>query len=95
MPSKKVVDKSGLPFKVGKSYFIRTVTYHLVGTVTSVSAGFLTLKDASWVADSGRFMQAIKNGALSEVEPVGDAIVNIASITDAFPWLHKLPTEQK
>lgn len=95
MPNKKVVDKSGLPFKVSKSYFIRTVTYHLVGTVTAIGAGFLTLKDASWIADSGRFSQAIKNGTLSEVEPVGDAIVNMASITDAFLWVHALPAAQK
>lgn len=87
--------KNGSPFKVGKSYFIRTVTYHLVGKVTGLQGDFLILSDASWVADSGRFMQAIEDGTLEEVEPVGTAFVNIASITDAFPWKHKLPTEQK
>ncbi len=85
-----------VPFAKGLSYFIRTVTYHLVGRVTAIhEGGFIVLEDASWVADSGRFMQAIKEGKLDEVEPVGCAIVNIAAITDAFPWLHKLPTEQK
>ena len=83
------------PFKSGNSYFIRTVTYHLVGKVVKKVGNFLVLKDASWIADSGRFMQAIKEGILDEVEPVGDAIVNMDSITDAFPWKHKLPTEQK
>jgi hypothetical protein len=34
-------------------------------------------------------------GKLSEVEPVGDCIVNIDSVTDAFPWKHALPKEQK
>jgi hypothetical protein len=84
-----------LPFQVGASYFIRTVTYHLVGKVTKIAGGFLVLESASWIADSGRFMQAIKNGSLNEVEPVGDAIVNSAAITDAFPWKHELPTTQK
>lgn len=82
-------------FKKGKSYFIRTVTYHMVGKVVGSEKGFLRLEGASWVADSGRFMQAIKNGILNEVEPVGEAFVNLGSVVDAFPWNHALPTEQK
>lgn len=82
------------PMSSGK-WFIRTVTFHLVGRVVRRAGGFLVLKDASWVADSGRFMQAIKDGTLSEVEPVGDAVVSVASIVDAFPWKHDLPKEQK
>lgn len=82
-------------FELGKSYFIRTVTYHLVGKLTGIDGDFLLLEEASWVADSGRFMQALQKGALSEVEPVGDAIVNQQSICDAFPWKHELPKEQK
>jgi len=85
----------GLPFVAGSTWFIRTVTYHLVGVVTGRYEHFLTLKDASWVADSGRFTQAIKEGKLSEVEPVGEAVVNLDSIVDAFPWTHPLPMEQK
>ena len=82
------------PLASGK-WFIRTVTYHLVGRVVRRVGEFYVLKDAAWVADSGRFMQAIKDGALSEVEPVGDAIVALASIVDAFPWKHDLPKTQK
>ena len=80
---------------VGGKWFIRTVTFHLVGRVVRCAGQFIVLKDASWVADSGRFMDAIKVGTLSEVEPVGDAIVNVASIVDAFPWAHDLPSKQK
>ena len=80
---------------VGQKYFIRTVTYHLLGKVQKQVGKFLMLTDASWVADSGRFMQAIKEGKLGEVEPVGIAFVNIDAITDFFPWKHKLPKEQK
>lgn len=80
---------------VGKTLFIRTVTYHLVGKIDKICGHFFVMSDASWVADSGRFMNAIKKGILSEVEPVGDAIVNINSITDMFPWNHELPNEQK
>lgn len=80
---------------VGKKFFIRTVTYHLVGEITGMVGHFWTMKNASWVANSGRFMQAILNGLLDEVEPVGDALVNIQSVTDMFPWKHPLPTTQK
>lgn len=82
-------------FEIGKSYFFRTVTYHLVGRLAGIDGDFLLLEEASWVADSGRFMNALQQGVLSEVEPVGDAIVNQQSICDAFPWRHKLPKEQK
>jgi len=80
---------------IEKSWFFRTVTYHLVGRVENVVDGFAFLKDASWVPDSGRFMQAIKEGKLAEVEPVGDAILNLSTVTDIFPWLHQLPKDQK
>jgi len=84
-----------LPFEVGKSYFFRTVTYHLVGKVKQIHGKFIELCDASWVADSGRFMNAIKEASLDEVEPVGTYFVNSDSIVDAFPWTHKLPDKQK
>lgn len=70
------------------------LTYHLVGKVVKIDGTLLVLKEASWVADSGRFMQCIKEGTLKEVEPVGDAIVNITNVCDAFPWKHKLPSDQ-
>ena len=79
---------------VGKSFFFRTVTYHLVGKVKKMVGSFLVLEDASWVADSGRFMNAIKNGTLNEVEPVGIAFVNLSSVVDFFEWRHALPKSQ-
>lgn len=80
---------------VGEKFFFRTVTYHLTGKVKKVIGNIIQLEEAAWIADSGRFMQAIKEGKLNEVEPVGSAFLNINSITDFFPWKHKLPTEQK
>ena len=86
---------SDLPFDIGKSYFIRTVTYHVVGIVEELKGQFLVLSEASWVADSGRFSKAIVEGELSEVEYVGDMIVNTSSIADACVWRHKLPKVTK
>jgi hypothetical protein len=80
---------------VGKAWFIRTVTYHLVGKVIKRIGFFLQMVDASWVADSGRFSDAIKKGTLNEVEPVGTCLVNLNAVSDIFPWKHPLPKEQK
>jgi hypothetical protein len=93
--SNEKLDLSDLDSFIGKKFFFRTVTYHLIGEVVKIVGPFFQLKGASWVADSGRFMEAIKDGALDEVEPVGECGVNISTIVDWFPWNHKLPTKQK
>ena len=84
---------------MGQKFFIRTVTYHMVGKLTHKVVDEDTIlwcfSGASWVADSGRFMEAIKNGTLNEVEPVGTMLLNPDSIVDMFPWIHPLPTDQK
>lgn len=83
------------PFKVGDSYFIRTVTYHFVGTIKEIVGKWIVLKDASWVADSGRFHVALEKGELSEVEYMDKAIINMDTITDAALWTNKIPKESK
>ena len=91
-------DQSAIPtpFVVGMAYYFRTVTYHLTGRVKAIVGSFLVIKDAAWIADSGRFTQAINDGKLNEVEPMDvDVIVNINSITDAPIWKHGLPRTQK
>lgn len=89
------LDISSLDDMVGKKLFIRTVTYHMVGKVKKRVGAFIELEDASWIADSGRFSNAIKDGTLDEVEPVGTAWLNLSSIVDFFPWKHALPKDQK
>jgi len=93
----EAVEINELDDLIGTNVFVREVTYHLVGKVERRLKGtnFFQLSQASWVADSGRFMNAIKDGELNEVEPVGTAFVNFDSVTDFFPWVHELPTEQK
>jgi hypothetical protein len=96
MKSASKVTRRACAFEIGRAYFIRTVTYHLTGLVRGITEdGFLLLSDAAWIADSGRFNEAIRTGKLNEVEPVDEALVNLASVTDAFPWTHPLPREVK
>ena len=85
-----------LPFEIGKPYFIRTVTYFATGRVKNIVGQFLVLEEAAWIADTGRFSDAMAKGVMNEVEPIeGEMFVNTGSITDAFPFNHKLPREQK
>ena len=81
-----------IPFQVGEKYFIRTVTYFATGRVAAIHGDFLELEDAAWIADSGRFNEAINKGNLNEVEPVDVPMyLNINSIVDVFVWKHELP----
>jgi len=85
-----------LPFEIGEKLFIRTVTHHLIGKLVKITGRFLTLSDAAWIADDGRFMDAINDGKLNEVEPVNcDVRVNSDTIIDAYAWTHDLPRGQK
>jgi len=84
------------PWELNKNYFIRTVTMHLIGELIFISDKELVLKNASWIADSGRFYNALKDGSLLEIEPfIEDVIVNRGSIIDATKWLLELPRIQK
>jgi hypothetical protein len=84
------------PFEEGKAYLIRTATMTDVGEVEGIYPGFLKLRNASWVADTGRFYDALKSGTLQEVEPFPDGcIVALGGIIDAAPWTHPLPLKQK
>lgn len=89
------VDINSLEDLIGKKVFFRTVTYHLLGKVEKVKGFIIELSDASWIADSGRFMNFIKNGKVDEVEPLGQWFVNFSTVTDFGIWKHNLIREQK
>ena len=79
-------------YKIGEKYFIRTATYHCVGMLVEKTQNELVLKNASWIADSGRLNNALKTGVFDEIEPFPNAIiVNINGIIDATIFLHDLP----
>ena len=83
-------------FEVGKSYFVRSVTYHYTGRLEAITDTDLVLADAAWVADSGRFTNALRAGTLSEVEPFPDrVIIQRSAVVDACEWSHPLPREVK
>ncbi len=90
--------KSDSHWRIGENYMIRTVTHINIGTLTAVTDKELVLQNASWIADTGRFEQAVKDGTLSEVEPFPDdaqVIVGRGALIDAVIWMHPLPRQQK
>ena len=85
------------PFEIGKNYFIRTVTHHYTGKLLEVYPTELVLVDVAWIADEGRFANAMKTGEFDEVEPWPDGkkvIIGRGSIIDAS-FQEILPRIQK
>jgi hypothetical protein len=101
--TKAEADKSVLPvpdetapYQIGKNYLIRTVTHYYTGKLVWVGEKEIVLDTASWIADTGRFMQAVQTGELKEVEPIGDGlIIGRGAIIDATVITWEVPTEQK
>lgn len=84
------------PWKLGQAYLIRGVTNYWTGRLEAVHEGFLVLADAAWIADTGRYNEAVSKGLLSEVEPVdGPAIIGSGAIMDACEWRFDLPRAVK
>lgn len=79
---------------IGGKYFFRTVTYFVLGRVKKQVGQFFELEGASWIPNTGRFMQFL-NGELNEVEPTGKHFVNIETVVDFFEYPHDLPTKQE
>ena len=81
----------------GSAIIIRTVTYHYTGEVVACDDRWLTLKDVAWIADSGRWSNALRTGVLSEVEPYpdGEVLIAIGAVTDISEWTHELPRAVK
>ena len=84
------------PWVIGKNYLIRTVTMIQTGRLVAVTQQELVLEDAAWIADTGRFADALRTGKFNEVEPFpdGHVIVGRGAIVDAIQ-ISVTPREQK
>ena len=88
-------------FRVGASYLIRTVTHIYTGRVVAIGAHSVQLEQAAWIADTGRFADAVASGpqALnsSEIEPFGvrRPYVHFGAMVDHVEIDWSLPETQK
>lgn len=95
---KKKATKQVDGYTIGKNYLIRTVTLYYLGRLVAVTPQEFLLEDVSWVADTGRFADALKSGTVAEVEPYPDGVqvhVGRGALVDASEWQRPLPRVQK
>lgn len=80
---------------IGRNVLVRTVTHYYTGRLASCGE-WLHLEFAAWVADTGRFADALETGTLSEVEPYpADCWVSTGAAVDVSEWRHDLPRKQR
>ena len=92
----KRAEKIQSPLRVGANVLIRTVTLYHTGHVVALDDREILLTDAAWIADTGRFHDAIKNSTLNEVEPIpGPVMVNRGAVIDVCEWRGARPTVQR
>lgn len=82
---KLAAPKSRHPYEIGQPYLIRTVTMIDIGRVVEVTDQEIVLEEAAWIADTGRFSEALESCNFNEVEafPDGKVILNRSSVIDA------------
>jgi hypothetical protein len=72
------------------------VTLYYTGRVVAKDTSEVVLSEAAWIADTGRFADALSKGTLNEVEPFpGLVSINRGAIVDVSEWKHPLPRAQK
>ena len=83
-------------WEIGKNYLIRTVTMIDTGRLVAVTEHELVLEDAAWIADTGRFAQAVECAEFGEVEPfpAGRVIIGRGAVIDAVQ-IRQVPRSQK
>lgn len=82
------------PIYVGNTVLIRAVALYYTGVIETVTKEEVVLKDAAWIASTGRFSEACKTGKLDEVEPYPDDVLvslNRGAILDVSDWNHPAP----
>ena len=92
----KCVKATDHSFIVGEKYLIRTVTMYYTGRVVRVTDYDVVLADAAWIADVGRYSEALETGKLNEVEPYpNEVVVARGAVVDFTVWSHDLPRTVK
>lgn len=84
------------PIRLGNNVFVRAVTHYYTGRIVEITKDELVLEDAAWIADTGRFENALRTGALNEVEPfLSPVAIGRGAIVDVTDWTKDLPRAVK
>lgn len=85
-----------IPLSVGDRVFIRTVTLYYTGQIKQIIGQWLVLSEASWIADTGRFHDFLREGKCNEYESfIDDVKIPMGSVIDVTAWPHPLFKGQK
>ena len=84
-------------WQLGQNYLILVAGTFYTGRLVGVDRYELVLEDASWVADTGRFAEALAKGVVTDVEPcpAGQTLLGRGAMIAAFRWTHDLPRTVK
>ena len=87
----EIMEMEKSPCAVGQQYLVRTVTMIVAGKLEAVHEQELVFSSATWIADTGRFSDCLKDPTVvREAEPfVQPAIVGRGAIVDATIWPHE------
>jgi len=88
-------------FEVGQNVFLRKITMIFTGRVVAnyidANVRVVELADAAWIADTGRYANAVATGKFAEVEPYPDNVVikvPLGDLVDGFVIDWPLPRKQ-
>lgn len=84
------------PIRVGNAVLIRAVTLYYTGRIVEITKDEIVIEDAAWIADTGRFENALRTGVVNETEPfIKPVAVGRGAIVDVTFWDHALPRAVK
>jgi hypothetical protein len=97
MPRELPAGRDDSAWEIGKNYLIRTVTMIDTGRLVAINERWIVLEDAAWIADTGRFSDALVSGDFGEVEPFpeGRIMIGCGAVIDVVPLDAPLPRVQK
>jgi hypothetical protein len=79
----------------GKNILVRTVTNFYTGRVVKETSKWLKLESAAWIADTGRFADALASSVFEEVEPYPLPVIVMKAAFVDVTEIGELPTKQK
>jgi len=93
----KAKAKDAYDYLLNRSVMVQTVTMIYTGKLVAIFPSELHLVEAAWIADTGRFSQAVKSAAFNEIEPFDDEVrvVGRGAIVSAGPLGAAHPRSQK
>jgi hypothetical protein len=96
--SSKMTTQNIKYFKIGKAYFIETVTKYWLCEVVDIDDIGLIVKKCSWIPCTGRYNEAMKGNGFEEIEPsnpASTAQIMFGAITKANEYEFNIILEVK